>query len=303
MIGLGTWQMFDGSAVAAVKSAIELGYRHIDCAWIYQNEADVGKALSDCFQDRTLSREELFVTSKLWNNRHRPGDVEGALKATLADLQLEYVDMYLIHWPIAQVVDAVRPESAADFETLDDVPLSETWSAIVECQSQGLCRNVGVSNFSQSKIEDLVEKTGVRPSCLQVESHPFLQQTSLFEYCRSHQMVYVAYSPLGSGARPKSLKKEREPNLFECQVLLDIAESHSITPAQAMLAWAVGRGSVVIPKSVSPKRQKLNLQAAEIELSDSEMAAISALDRNYRFVDGSFWEVDSGPYTAAGIWA
>lgn len=303
MIGLGTWKMFEGSAYDAVNNAIEIGYRHIDCAWIYLNEADIGRAFSRCFREELVTRDDLFVTSKLWNDKHRPEHVAEALKGSLSDLQLDYVDMYLIHWPVAHKLGIARPETGADFETLQDVPLAETWSALAECQSAGLCRNIGVSNFSQSKIDDLVNQTGVRPSCLQVESHPFLQQKSLLEYCHANEIVFVAYSPLGSGDRPDGMKADDEPNLFQCDVLNDIGAARGLSAAQVMLAWAVCRGSIPIPKSASPQRQKQNLDAASIELTEDEMAAIQALDRNYRFVDGSFWEFEHGPYSADMIWA
>ena len=302
LLGLGTWKMFEGSAYAAVKSAIELGYRHIDCAWIYDNEADVGKALHDCFKQKIVSRDDLFITTKLWNDRHRPEHVAAALKEQLVDLQLNYVDMYLIHWPVAHQFGHPRPESGTDFESLVDVPLNDTWNAVIECQNAGLCRNIGVSNFSQSKIDDLTAATGVKPSCLQVESHPYFKQSQLLDYCDKNDIAFVAYCPLGSGDRPEQMKGLNEPKLFDCQALKEIADAHSITTAQVMLSWAVNRGSIPIPKSANAQRQKENLESAQIELNESEMNAIADINVEHRFVDGTFWELEGGPYTAASIW-
>lgn len=301
-LGLGTWKMTDGLAYDAVKAAIENGYRHIDCAWIYENEADVGRALRECLDSGIVRRDELWVTSKLWNDRHRGEHVADALKETLGNLQLEYLDLYLIHWPVAQQFGIVRPEGGHQFESLESVPLVETWNSMLRCVQEGLCRNAGVSNFSQKKLAHLLEATGQSPACNQVESHPFLQQPELLEYCQGNQIAFTAYSPLGSGDRPDMMKRTDEPDLFENGTIRAIAESHELTPAQVMLAWAVNRGTIPIPKSANPERQQQNLAAASVELSEAEMQSMAALDRHHRFVDGTFWEVDGGPYTVATLW-
>ena len=213
MLGLGTWKMMDNSAYDAVKSAIEMGYRHIDCAWIYQNESDVGAAIKDCIDQGVVSREDLWVTTKLWNDRHRGEHVEQALKEQLASLQLDYVDLYLIHWPVAHQYMVIRPETGDQFLSLDEVPLSETWQAMLESAQAGLSRNVGVANFSAKKIAQLIETSGSAPACNQVECHPLLQQVELFDYCRENEIAFVAYSPLGSGDRPDGMKKPNEPTV------------------------------------------------------------------------------------------
>ncbi len=301
-LGLGTWKLNDGVAREAVYAALEIGYRHIDCAWIYENESDVGAALTAGINEGLCQRDDLFVTSKLWNDRHRAADVAPALKGTLADLQLDHLDLYLIHWPVAQQSGVPRPETAADFLTLDQAPLAETWQAMQQCVDAGLCRNIGISNFSAQKITSLIEETGITPACNQVESHPYLQQNELFEFCTAHRIAFTAYSPLGSGDRPDGMKQENEPALFADPVLQKIADSYSVTVAQVMLAWAVTRGSIAIPKSANRQRMADNFAAAALQLSDDDMTAIAALDRHHRYVDGTFWELPDGPYTVANLW-
>ncbi|MCP4081995.1 MAG: aldo/keto reductase [Planctomycetaceae bacterium] len=302
MLGLGTWKLSRDEAYDAVKTAIANGYRHIDCAWIYQNEADVGRALKECMDAGIVQRDELWVTSKLWNDRHHADHVEEALRESLSDLQLDYVDLYLIHWPVAHQFGIPRPASGEDFASLDQIPLNHTWAAMLECVEKGLCRNVGVSNFSAPKIQFLIESTGVAPACNQVESHPYLQQPGLAEFCDKHSIVFTAYSPLGSGDRPETMKTAGEPSLFTDPVLLALAEKNNLSIAQLMLAWAVNRGTVPIPKSANEDRQIQNLAAAAVELSDEDMQTIQSLDQHHRFIDGTFWEVPGSSYTVSDLW-
>ena len=302
MLGLGTWLMLDGSAYEAVKTAIEIGYRHIDCAWIYLNETDIGRAIKDCIDGGVVTRGDLWITTKLWNDCHRAEHVEKALQQQLKNLQLEYVDLYLIHWPVAHQYQVVRPESADQFLSLDEVPLTETWSAMLECVGSGLSRHAGVANFSRKKVDQLITETGVAPACVQVECHPYLQQNTLLNYCTEKDIAFVAYSPLGSGSRPDRLKKHDEPNLFEIEVVQEIASSHGATAAQVLLAWLINRGAIPIPKSSNPQRQKENLQSVHIDLTEQQMVVLSELDQSYRFVDGKFWEIPGGPYQAIEIW-
>lgn len=301
-LGLGTWKMNDGAAFEAVKTAIENGYRHIDCAWIYENESDVGRAINDCIQSGVVTRDELWITSKLWNDCHRPEDVEGALNETLGNLNLEHLDLYLIHWPVAHRSGVVRPEDANGYVSLDEVPLRDTWQAMLDCSEKGLCRNTGVSNFNVPKMEQLTKASGVAPSCNQVESHPLLQQKELLQYCQDNRIAFTAYSPLGSGDRPDGMKKSGEPDMFRNDTIRTIAEKHNLTAPQILLAWAVCRGTVPIPKSANSQRQRQNLDAAAIELSEDDMQSIANLDQQYRYVDGKFWEVPGGPYTATDLW-
>lgn len=301
-IGLGTWKMEDGTATAAVKSALELGYRHIDCAPIYLNEKDVGAAFDDVFSSGTVERADVWVTSKLWCNRHRPDLVESALKETLSDLRLEYLDLFMIHWPIVFRHDIHRPETGADFIGLDKMPLVDTWKAMEDCVDAGLCKNIAVCNFSIKKLKTILADCRIKPAANQVESHPYLPQNELFDFCRSNAIQPVAYSPLGSGDRPERMVEENDPNMFEEAIVKDIASDLQKTPGQVLLAWAVNRGAAAIPKSSNPGRQADNLVAGSLELSADQMKAIDNIATAHRYVHGRFWEKEGSPYTVENLW-
>lgn len=302
ILGLGTWKSKPSEVYEAVKTALRLGYRHIDCARIYGNEAEIGKALSESFQEGIVTRKDLWITSKLWNDSHAPEDVEPGLAATLADLQLDYLDLFLMHWPVALQKGASFPLSAEKMVSLDQVPLTTTWGAMEALMDRGLCRHIGVSNFSLPKLKSLTETAQSQPEMNQVERHPYLQQTPLLEFCQQNGIPMTAYSPLGSPDRPDSLKAEDEPVLMADPTIVDIANRHHISPAQVLIAWAIHQGTAVIPKSVNPKRIEQNLAAANVSLSKEDMQAIAQLDRHRRYVDGSIWVVEGGPYTLANLW-
>ena len=210
--------------------------------------------------------------------------------------------MNLIHWPVVLKQGVGLPEKAEDFRPLDEVPLSQTWKAMEDCLREGLCKHLGVSNFTQKKLANLIEEGSVKPEVNQVELHPYLQQKELLEYCQRENVLVSAYSPLGSGDRPAFLKKEDEPNLMEHPLIKQIAGQRGISPAQMLLSWGLTRGTIVISKSVNPVHLQENFAAAEIELNHQEMKALAELDLHYRFVDGSFWEMPGSSYTARSIW-
>ena len=301
-IGLGTWKMEDGTATAAVKSAIELGYRHIDCAAIYMNQKDVGVALDESFSGGSVDRADVWVTSKLWCNRHRPDLVESALRETLSDLRLDYLDLYMIHWPVVFRHDVDRPESGEGFVSLDEMPLEDTWKALEACVDAGLCKNIGVCNFSIKKLQGILADCRIKPSANQVESHPYLPQNELFEFCRSNSIQPVAYSPLGSGDRPERLVGEDDPNLFDDEVVKDIASERKLSTGQVLLSWAINRSVAAIPKSANPGRQADNLVAATVELTDQEMSAIDSIAMTHRYFHGRFWAIEGSPYTVENLW-
>jgi alcohol dehydrogenase (NADP+) len=302
LIGLGTWKSDPGDVYKAVREAIRIGYRHFDCASLYGNEAEVGQALSDAIEAGEVTRKELWITSKLWCNAHGRDNVLPAIKKTLADLQLDYLDLYMIHWPIPLKPSAVLPGSAADFMPLDEAPIPATWAGMEAAVSAGLTRHLGVSNFSVKKLRDLLQNCTIKPEVNQVEMHPLLQQPELVAYCASEGIHVTAYSPLGSADRPDFVKAADAPVLLENPVIRSIAEAHERTPAQVLLAWQVQRGVSAIPKSVSPARLRENLAAAELTLSEAEMQRIAALDRGYRLIAGAFWVVAGTPWTFETLW-
>jgi len=295
-LGLGTWQAPPGEVGGAVRAALELGYRHIDCAAIYGNEAEVGAALGQAFADGLVRREELWITSKLWNDAHAPADVAPALRRTLADLGLTYLDLYLIHWPVASPPGVGMPSSGADLFDLAERPLASTWAALEEQQQAGLCRHIGVSNFSRAKLEALVATAKVAPEMNQVERHPLLQQAELLACCRRHEVLVTGYSPLGACG------PDGRAQLLEEPALVALAQERGISVAQLLLAWGLACGTSVIPKSVRRERLAHNLAAADLTLDAPTMDQIAALDRGHRFVDGSFWFVPGSPYTLANLW-
>ncbi|MCP9834229.1 aldo/keto reductase [Cyanobium sp. Aljojuca 7A6] len=298
MLGLGTWNAPPGEVGAAVTAAIKLGYRHIDCAAIYGNEAEIGEAVAGAIRSGLVRREDLWITSKLWNNAHAPEDVAPALQRTLADLQLEQLDLYLIHWPVAFRPGVLMPESAEDLVSLETLPIAATWAAMEVAVDGGLCRHIGVSNFGMATLYSLLGQARIRPAMNQVELHPYLQQKGLFAFCEAHGVHLTGYSPLGTPGFASG-----QPVLLEDPTITAIATQRGLTPAQVVLRWALQRGTAVIPKSVSPARLAENLAAAEGELAPEDMEAIAGLDRSHRFIDGSFWVKEGGPYTLENVWA
>jgi len=290
--GLGTWKSEPEKVYAAVRHALEIGY---DCAAVYGNEEQVGRALEDAMKAGDIEREDLWVTSKLWNDSHLPDDVRPACEETLTDLRLDYVDLYLVHWPVALKKGSSFPFGPDDFLTLEEAPLEDTWQAMASLHEAGLARTIGVSNMGPERLARLSE-VGPTPAMDQVESHPFLQQRALLAWCGDHDIGLTAYSPLGSGDRAESMKGDDEPSLLEHPVIGGIAEAHDATPGQVLIAWALQRGTSVIPKSTSEHHIEENLAALDLELTADDMGRIGGLDREFRYVDGSFWCKDGTPY-------
>lgn len=295
-IGLGTWKSDKGEVGKAVKTAINNGYRHIDCAAIYGNEAEIGEALSEIFKEGKVKREDLWITSKLWNDAHKKEDVIPALKITLEDLQLDYLDLYLIHWPVAFKKGIGFPENDEQFLSLEEAPIIETWNAMLETKKLGLTKHVGVSNFSIPKLKKLIQETDDIPEMNQVELHPYLQQNKLLEFCKKQGIHLTAYSPLGSGDRIDAMKAPDEPSLLENTVLKEIAKKHGASPGQVLIKWSVLRGTAVIPKSVHESRIIENLKSLSVNLDEEDLKKIAALDAHFRYVTGEFFVTEGNAY-------
>ncbi len=301
-LGLGTWKSSPGEVAKAVSTAIKIGYRHIDCASIYQNQKEIGTALAGALEAQQVKREELWITSKLWNNAHAKKHVQPALERTLADLHLDYVDLFLIHWPINFQANIVFPKRPEEFLTPDAIPIIETWQAMEKMVQKGLCRFIGVCNFNMPRLLALKAQAAIQPVINQIELHPLLQQQKMLEYGKDNGVLLTAYSPLGSGDRPAALKKDTEPSLLTQPIIVEIAERLKMSPAQVLLAWGLTRGTVVIPKSTNAARLQENFLAAERILESADMKAIERLEQGYRFVDGSFFATPGSPYTVAELW-
>jgi D-xylose reductase len=300
-VGLGLWKVERQQAARTVQDAIEAGYRHFDCACDYGNEVEIGAALERVFKSGACRREDLWVTSKLWNTYHAAEHVRPAIERSLADLRLDCLDLYLIHFPLAHkfVPFETRyppgwlhdPDAAKPCVELVRVPVAETWRAMEDLVRAGLVRNIGVCNFNTALLRDLLTYAEIAPAVLQVEMHPFLAQETLLRFCKQQNIVVTAFSPLGAASYVSLGMAGTNESALEQPVVLQIARRHGKTPAQILLRWGVQRGTAVIPKTTRPERLRENLAIFEFGLLPEEMTAITALDRNRRFNDpGVFGE-------------
>lgn len=301
MVGFGFWKVDKEKTADVCRTAIEVGYRHLDCACDYGNEAEVGQGIASAVKDGLCDREDLWVTSKLWNTYHAPEHVHMACERSLNDLGLEYLDLYLIHFPIAQrfVPFETRyppgwffnPDVAKPCVEEARIPIHETWQAMEELAKSGLVRNIGVCNFGTSQLRDLLASAKIRPAALQVESHPYLTQDKLLRYCRQERIAYTAFSPLGAQSYFSLGMADPAESLLENPVVREIAGESGKTPAQVLLRWGVQRGTAVIPKTSTRERMIENIDIFNFRLNDDQMNRISALDQGRRFNDpGHFGE-------------
>lgn len=301
--GLGTWKAAPGVAYTTIRTALEIGYRHFDCAAIYGNEVEIGQAFRDAFQAGDVRREDLWITSKLWNDHHEQARVREGLQKTLSDLKLDYLDLYLVHWPVAFAHGFSFARNKEQFLTEEQAPLAQTWEAMAQLNSEGLAGSIGLSNHSLAKMDRLTAAVGVAPHVAQVEVHPFLPQIEFVQGCKERKIAVTAYSPLGSRDRHPSMRSPNEPTLLEHPTLLQIAEHHGASPAQVLIAWALHRGTSVIPKSSNPGRLAENFAAQTLSLSEEEIAQLTALGRGYRYVDGRFFCGNGSHHTYESLWA
>mmetsp|Transcript_4997 Transcript_4997/g.12943 ORF Transcript_4997/g.12943 Transcript_4997/m.12943 type:complete len:373 (-) Transcript_4997:1940-3058(-) len=286
LMGLGTWQAKKGEVGAAVKTALELGYRHVDCAACYGNETEVGTALTSVFAAGKIAREDVFITSKLWNSEHHPDHVRLACETTLKELQLNYLDLYIIHWPHAFVhVDGSNRSFPRDDEgnmRYDmETTLLQTWTAMEALVDAGLVKAIGLSNFNVDQVDEIVTKGRIMPVCNQVECHPYFQQDTLIKACADRNVQVTAYSPLGTGAAAADGVK-----IFEHPVLTEIGAKYGASAAQVAIAFQVARKIPTFPKSVQAVRLAENLQSVDIALTVDDLAEIAKLETGKRGPNG-----------------
>uniref|UniRef100_A0A182PZF9 NADP-dependent oxidoreductase domain-containing protein n=1 Tax=Anopheles farauti TaxID=69004 RepID=A0A182PZF9_9DIPT len=288
VLGLGTWNSPPGQVAQAVKDAIDVGYRHIDCAHVYENEHEVGAGIAAKIAQGTVKREDLFVTSKLWNTYHLPDLVRGALQVTLRNLNLNYLDLYLIHWPVAyregDVLFPLRPDGKRVH--FSDVDYVDTWPAMERLVDAGLVRNVGLSNFNVNQVQRVLNVARIGPATNQLECHPYLHQKELTEYCREQGVSVTAYSPLGSPARP--WVKQDDPILMDDPVVGQLAKKHSKSAAQILIRYQLQLGHLVIPKSVTRGRIASNADVFGFELDADDLPLLASLERKGRICPESF---------------
>jgi diketogulonate reductase-like aldo/keto reductase len=312
-IGLGTFGSDHVSAAQvadAVRGAAGVGYRHFDCASVYGNEAEVGAALADVMAGG-VGREQLWITSKLWNDKHGEDDVSVSCRKSLADLRLEYLDLYLVHWPFPNFHPPGCDVSSrsADAKPYIHESYMKTWRAMEALVDAGLVRHIGTSNMTAPKLKLLLRDARIKPAANEMELHPHFQQAELFRFVVEQGMQAIGYCPVGSPGRPERDRTPEDTAPTEDAVIVEIARRHGIHPAVVCVKWAVQRGQTPIPFSINHYRANLAGVAGE-PLSDEEMTAIAGTDRNCRLIkgqvflwkDGQTWEDlwdESGEITPA----
>ncbi|KAF7027174.1 hypothetical protein CFC21_039239 [Triticum aestivum] len=293
-VGLGVWRMDAPAIRGLIHSAIRAGYRHFDCAAKYQNEAEVGDALAEAFEIGLIKREDLFITTKLWNSDH--GHVVEACKDSLKKLQLDYLDLYLIHFPVAtkhtgigKTASALGDDGVLDINTT--ISLETTWHGMEDLVSMGLVRSIGISNYNILLTRDCLAYAKIKPAVNQIETHPYFQRDSLVKFCQKHGICVTAHTPLGGSTANTELFGS--VSCLDDPVIKSLAEKYGKTPAQLVLRWGLQRNTVVIPKTSKVERLQENLAVVDFDISSEDMEKIKALDRNYRTNQpAKFWGID-----------
>ncbi len=277
-----------GQVAEAVSTAIDLGYRLIDCASVYGNEPDMGSVLTEA-QSRGVRRDELFVVSKVWNDQHGPEQVAKAARQSLRDLKLEQLDAYLVHWPFPNYH---APQAAPEARNPDSRPyiheeFMETWTAMEKLVDEGLVAHLGTSNVTVPKLKLILRDARIAPEVNEMELHPTMQQGELFQFCKDHDILPVGYSPLGSPNRPERDRTEADLSDMEMPVVVEIAKEMGVHPAAVCLKWAHQRGQVAIPMSLNPRNMAANLRAiTQDPLTPQQMHLLRGVERDNRLIKG-----------------
>ncbi|XP_065167026.1 aldo-keto reductase family 1 member A1 isoform X2 [Atheta coriaria] len=290
-IGFGTWQAKDDELEQALNNALEAGYRHIDTATVYENEKVIGKVLKKWIDSGKLKRDDLFIVTKLPPCGNRPSGVATYLQRSLDDLQLDYVDMYLIHTPFA-FIECGDMHPMKDGKIMLDMNTDHvaTWKVMEEQVDAGKAKAIGLSNFNITQISKVLEHARIKPANLQIELHAYHQQVPLVDYAKKHGIVVTAYSPLGAPGLSKFMedmnqKAPKMPNILDNPVVDEIAKKHNKSPAQVVLRHGVQKGLIVIPKSTNPGRLRQNLDIFDFELDENDMSKLNGLNKDARFLD------------------
>lgn len=296
-VGLGTFgsDRFTGKDIAeAVKGAISVGYRHIDCASIYENEHLIGESLEEVMEGG-IKREELWITSKLWNDMHGEGDVLKSCKKSLNDLKLDYLDLYLTHWPFPNYH---APGCDVDSRSPDAKPYihenyMKTWCQMEELVEKGLVRHIGTSNMTIPKLKLVLRDAKIKPACNEMELHPHFQQQDFFDFCIENNVQPIGFCPIGSPTRPDRDKTEGDTVDIEDEIIVKIARRLNVHPAVVCVKWAVQRGQIPIPFSIYRNEYLSNLECTTKDpLTEEEMREIAGIDKNCRLIKGQvfLWE-------------
>lgn len=303
-IGIGTFgsdRFSDEDIAEAVKGAISIGFRHIDCASVYGNEKHIGRSLKEVMDSGEVKREELWITSKLWNDKHSPEDVIPSCKKSLADLQLDYLDLYLVHWPFPNFhakgcdIDSRSPDAKPYIHE----NYMKTWAEMEKLVDMGLVKHIGTSNMTIPKLKLVLRDAKIKPACNEMEQHPHFQQQEFFDYVVSNGIAPIGFCPIGSPTRPDRDKTPEDTVDIEDPVIQKIAKRLNVHPAVVCVKWAVQRGQTPIPFSIYRNEYLSNISCTLSDpLTDEEMAELATIDKNNRLIkghvflwkDGQTWE-------------